>query len=105
MFFYAGAEKTKTYINVYERTAGEAGKGKGSLSLVTETPEAYFTYDEALGLLVVKSADGNNSYYMGTYNSFETISVSNASYISGDNASKVGVSQFPANIVAIVTAE
>ena len=41
-----------------------------------ETPEAYFTYDEALGLLVVKSADGNNSYYMGTYNSFETISVS-----------------------------
>jgi len=105
MFFYAGAEKTKTYINVYERTAGEAGKGKGSLSLVTETPEAYFTYDEALGLLVVKSADGKNSYYMGTYNSFETISVSNASYISGDNASKVGVSQFPANIVAIVTAE
>lgn len=41
-------------------------------------------------------------YYLGTYNSFDTISASAISYITGDNASKVGVSQFVAQFGTIV---
>ncbi len=33
-------------------------------------------------------------YYLGAYNTFNTISASKTSYITGDNASDVGVSQF-----------
>ena len=102
MYFYAGAEKTKTYIEVYER---DAAKGSGSLRLVTETPETYFVYDADLGLLVVKGAEGNNSYYLGTYKTYNTFSVSNTSYITGDNAANVGVSQFPAQLVVVGVAE
>ena len=105
MYFYAGADKTKTYIEVYERSAGEAGKGSGSLRLVTETPETYFTYDADLGLLIVKSADGNNAYYLGTYKTYNTFSVSNTAYITGDKAADVGKSQFPAQLVIIGAAE
>ena len=105
LYFYAGAEKTKTYIEVYERKAGEAGKGSGSLQLTTEVPATYYTYDADLGILLVKSADGNNSYYIGTYKTYDTMSVSNASYITGDNAANVGVSQFVAKAVTIVAAE
>ncbi len=98
MYFYAGAEKTKTYINVYERS-----EGSGSLSLVTDVPDAYFTYNADLGMLVVVS--GDNSYYLGTYKTYETLSVSNTSYITGDNAANVGISQFPAYVVSIDIAE
>ena len=41
--------------------------------------------------------DSNNAtYYLGTYNTYNTMSASAISYISGDNAANVGVSQFPA---------
>ena len=94
MYFYAGADKTKTYIEVYERSAGS-----GSLQLVTTTPTNYYTYNADLGILVV--AAGTNMYYLGTYNSNTSMSASNTSYITGDNASKVGVTQFPAHLVTI----
>jgi len=97
MFFYKGADKVKTYIELYERSAGS-----GSIQLVTETPATYYTYDADLGLLIVKSADGTNSYYMGTYGTYNTISASNTSYITGNKAGDVGVSQFPASLVKIV---
>ena len=44
----------------------------------------------------------NNTYYLGTYNNYNTMSASATSYISGDNASKVGVSQFPATFGKLV---
>ena len=95
---------TKTYIEVYERNAGAAGKGSGSLRLVTTTPDTYYTYDADLGMLIVKSADGLNSYYLGTYTksdgtAYDTLSASNTYYISGDKASAVGVTQFPIRLV------
>ena len=39
---------------------------------------------------------GGKDYYLGTYNTFNTISTSEVSYISGDKANKIGVSQFVA---------
>ena len=96
LYFYVG--ETKTYIRAYERTAGEAGKGSGSLELVTAIPTEYYTYDETLKTLVVTSADGLNKYYIGSYSTNNYISGSNTSYVTADN---LGVSQFPANLATI----
>ena len=41
-------------------------------------------------------------YYLGTYNEFNTISASKTSYITGDNLSAIGVSQFVCQYEAVV---
>ena len=94
LYFMNGS--TKTYIRIYERTDGEAGKGKGSLELVTEKPAEILTYDSTVNTLVYTADDGENAYYLGTYGTYTTFSVSNTYYITGTNASKVDVEQFPA---------
>ena len=93
LYFYNNG--TKTYIRVYEREDGTAGKGKGSLAFVTQAPSEYFTYDTTANTLVYR-ADADNAYYLGTYSTFKTFSVSNTSYITGSNAGNVDKSQFPA---------
>lgn len=85
---------TKVYIRVYEYTDGAAGAGKGSLELTTVMPAEYYTYDETAKTLIY-TADADNAYYMGTYSTYTTVSVSNTSYITGDNAANVDVSQYP----------
>lgn len=96
LYFMSGA--VKKYIRVYERTDGEAGMGKGSMELTTEVPDEYLTYDAAANTLIY-TADADNSYYIGSYNSFDTLSVSNTSYITGDNAANVDATQFPLRLV------
>ena len=99
MYFMDG--DTKTYIRIYERQDGDPGYGKGSLELVTEKPAEVLVYDETLNTMVYV-ADADNAYYLGTYYSanqdkiFDTLSVSNTSYVSGDKAANIGVTQFPA---------
>lgn len=95
LYFMNGS--TKTYIRVFHYVDGAAGKGKGSLALVTYTPSEVFDYDTAANTLVY-DYDGKNAYYMGCYNSYTAFSVSNTSYITGSNASKIGVTQFPAHL-------
>ena len=41
------------------------------------------------------AVDGTD-YYLGTFNTYNTISASEVSYITGKNLSKIGVSQFVA---------
>ena len=96
LYFFKG--ETKTYIRTYERTPGEATKGKGSIALVTEAPAEYYTYDETIKTLVVTSPDGVNKYCIGTYSNYDTISCSNASYVNADNVDK---SQFPVHLAAL----
>ena len=43
----------------------------------------------------------DTDYYLGTYKTFETISASKTTYITGDNAANVGVSQFVARLVTL----
>jgi len=96
LYFYSG--NVKTYIRVYERTDGDPGFGKGSLELVTSAPVEVLTVDDLTGTLIYTADDGENAYYMGTYKDFTTFSVSNAHYITGDNAGNVDVSQYPARL-------
>ena len=62
-------------------------------------PTATFVWNEELHLFTTNVAGEDR--YLGTYNTFNTISASATSYITGDNASKIGVSQFPAQLVTL----
>ena len=102
LYFMDG--NTKTYVRVYHRQDGDPGYGKGSLELVTSAPSEVMIYDKTANTLIY-DYDGNNAYYMGTYDYkgsiYENAAVSNTSYISGNNASKIDVSQFPVHFYTV----
>ena len=91
LYFMAG--DAKTYIDVYEYKEGKAG-----VRLTTE-PTATFVWNEELHLFTTNVAGADR--YLGTYGTYNTISASATSYITGDNAAKIGVSQFPAQLVTL----
>jgi len=82
---YKEGEATK-YIEVYEYQTGKYGVR------LADTATNYFEYDETLKTFL--AVFGEDKFYLGTYNKNQNFSASNTSYISGDNASKIGVSQF-----------
>ena len=100
LYFMNGEVKTYLVVSEYEDKDAPAGSGKGTITWETETPEEYYTYDATAKTFIHTDADGEDSYYMGTYSTYETISVSNTSYISGDSAKNVDVSQFPVRFVS-----
>ena len=87
--FMNGARKT--YIRIYER---DAINGKGSLELVSAVPDEVLTFDSTFDTLVYKSSSAN-SYYLGTYSTYTTLSVYNLSALNQGN---VGVSYYPARL-------
>ena len=95
--FYFMNGDAKTYIQIYKNDGG-----KIRLQAVTE-PTTVFTYSEDAKTYVVE-IDGKN-YYMGTYNTYNTISASEVKYITGDNAANVGVSQFVAGLYNLTLKE
>lgn len=95
LYFMDGSQKT--YIRLYEYSDGTAGKGGGSLQLTTARPAEVMTFDPDLCTLMYR-ADADNTYHFGCYNSYTTFRASNNYYVTGSNASKVDVSQFPARL-------
>ncbi|MBP5270888.1 MAG: hypothetical protein ILO42_08025 [Clostridia bacterium] len=91
---YFEQEGKKIYIDVYEYTAGKVGVQ------LTETPTCVYTWNAELSIPVTVVAGA--TYYIGTYNQNTRMSASNISYISGDNAPKIGVSQFPSHLGVMV---
>ena len=92
------------FIEVYENAAG-----KVRVTLV-DASTGVWTWNNDLKLFTYTLAGctnekNNGEYYLGTYNNFDTISASKTSYITGDNASKVGVSQFPAYLSTVTVKE
>ena len=90
------ADGKTQYIDAYEYTAGKVGVQ------LTETPTAVFTYNAELKTLVAKVI--NVDYYLGSYKidatkDFNTISASKTDFITGDNASKIDVTQFPVRLL------
>lgn len=94
---YFMLDNTKTYIRIYQYSSGSAGSGKGSLALTTSAPSEILTFDTTVNTFIYEY-NTSNSYYMGTYSTYTTFSASNTSYITGDNAANVDVSQFPARL-------
>ena len=91
IYFLEG--ETKQYVEIYEYTAGKAGVH------ITTEPTTVFTWNEEMNILIAHVADDDR--YLGTYNTYNTMSASSTSYITGDNAAKVGISQFPTYFVII----
>lgn len=104
---YFKVNEAKKYINVYEYEKG--GKNKNSQKLVDSTDEAtVFVWNTELHIFTTTQAKA--TYYLGTYdyykdnalsNSYSTIGSSKIDYITGNNASKVGESQFPAYLYVV----
>ncbi len=85
-FSFVGAEG-KQYIDIHVND-----EGKTRVRLTAE-PTATFVWNEECGVFTANVGDADN--YLGTYNTYNTISPSAIKYIAGDNLSKIGVSQFP----------
>ena len=85
-YFMDGA--TKTYIDVHEYKEGKAGVR------LTAEPTAVFTWNEECGVFTANVAGAER--YLGTYNTYNTISASDVKYIAGEKLGDIGVSQFPA---------
>ena len=90
LYFLDG--EAKKYLNVYEYQAGKYGV---QLAEATAENLCTWTYSEELGLLVTHM--GEDDYYLGTFNNNTRMSASKTSYITGEGAANVGVTQFPAN--------
>ena len=94
--FYVLDGETKNYIEIYQN--GDYV----NIKLTTE-PTCVFAYDETAKTYVVTIGDKN--YYLGTYGDKTDIRCSATSYITGDNAANVGVSQHVAFSAALVLKE
>ncbi len=88
--FYFMKDGERTYLDIQEYTAGKAG-----VRLTTE-PTCVFVKDDTVGTYITNVAGAD--YYLGTYSTYTTISASKTSYITGENAANVGVSQFLAGL-------
>ena len=85
----------KKYINIVPRDT-DAAKGNAN---VADAPTCVYTWDTERKTMVTKI--GDHTFYLGTYGTYNTFSVSNFSYI--EDATKVGVSQFPSGFVTGAT--
>ena len=86
--FYILVDGAKSYIYVYNNDEGKRSVGFGAEGSV-------FTFKAECSTWAT-TFDGKECY-IGSYNTFETLSVSDTSYINADNA---GISQFPAGFFA-----
>ena len=91
LFFMDG--ETKTYIDIHEYTEGKAGVR------LTAEPSATFVWNEECGVFTAEVAGAHR--YLGTYNTYNTMSASEIKYIAGENLAKIGVSQFPAGFATV----
>ena len=71
----------------------EYAEGKAGVRLTAE-PSATFVWNEECGVFTAEVAGAPR--YLGTYNTYNTMSASDIKYIAGENLAKIGVSQFPA---------
>ena len=79
--------ETKMYIDIHEYAAGKAGVR------LTAEPSAVFVWNEECGVFTANVAGADR--YLGTYNTYNTISASEIKYIAGEKLGDIGVSQFP----------
>ena len=92
--FFTSAEGVKTYIDVVPRGADQPGKVN---VILTEAPAAVFTWD-AERKTFVTTVEGNN-WYIGCYNTYNTMSASSTSYI--ENVEVIGDTQFPSGFCTV----
>ena len=85
--------EVKQYIDIIPR---EGAEGKVNV-VITDAPTAVYTWDAERKTMTAEV--NGNTWYLGTYNDYNTISASATSYI--EDVSKIGVSQFPAGFATV----
>ncbi len=90
---YTLVDGVKTYINIVER---DDAPGKITIKMDSSSGVVY-TFNSELNILTINVCDAD--YYLGTYGTYNTMSASKTTYITGDKAADIGVSQFPAYLV------
>ena len=91
-FYILGENDAKMYLEIYKN-------GNYVNTKLSAEPSAVFVYDEEAKTYVV-DIEGTK-YYLGTYGTKEDLRCSATSYITGDNANKVGDSQHVAFFATI----
>ncbi|MBR6645099.1 MAG: hypothetical protein IKL21_04980 [Clostridia bacterium] len=86
--FYVTIDGAKKYIDVYKNEAGK------DAIRYADTTNCTFKYNKETFAWEV--AAGEETYYLGTYQNYETVSASKTSYINKDNTRK---EQFPLELV------
>ncbi len=89
--FYILVEGAKQYITIYNNSENKTSVNYDAAG------NTVFTYNPTVNAYVTVFND--TEVYLGTYNNFDTISVSNLSYITAENT---GVSQFPLELLVAV---
>ena len=92
---YFMADEIKTYIDVVAR--GEDQPGKVNVVL-TDAPTCLYTWDSVRRTFVTYAV-ADNAWYLGCYNTYNTLSASQIKYI--ENTEVIGVSQFPAGLCTV----
>ena len=88
--FYILVDGVKNYISIYNNA-----EGKLSVKYDAENASVFNLNSETNAWV---SSFNGSEYYIGTYNTFTTVSASASSYI---NASNTGVNQFPLTFVVV----
>ena len=84
----------KKYIDIYEYLPGKVG------TRITTDPIAVYKWDSSLKVFVTNVLD-NQLYHLGAYN-MRTVAVACPTYyITGENADKIDVSQFPVRLLKV----
>ena len=92
LYFLEG--ETKKYLDIYEYQTGKGGVRIADAATAT----AVYTWNADLKIFVANVA--GNDYYLGTYKTYNTISASKTTFITGDNVADLCVSQFVAQLVS-----
>ena len=95
--FYFMDKGVKKYIEIYEYTRDD-GKNRGAVRIVEE-PTVTFYWSGKAHTYVVYGGITNDLYFMGTYGTYTTFSVSSIYYITGANAPNAGVTQYIADFM------
>ncbi len=95
-YIYYMAGEAKKYVNI-TTYAKDDGSLKNTQK-IEDAPSVPYTWDAERGTMVADLGD-LGKYYIGTYNTYTTMSTSNVSYIQ--DVTKIGASQFPAGFATV----
>ena len=95
--FFFMDKGVKKYIEIYEYTRDD-GKNRGAVRIVEE-PTVTFYWSGKAHTYTVYGGITNDLYFLGTYGTYTTFSVSSIYYITGNNAPNAGVTQYIADLM------
>ena len=89
---FLDATGAKKYLNIIKNSSN-----KNAVE-IADAPSNVYVWNAEFKTMFTTIADLNNTYYLGNYNTFTTISSSATSYMTAEN---VDVSQFPVRFIAV----